>query len=1029
MRPLIPIIPKPMGQYGHPNQNNPYNPNYATNPNYRQYTPLNTQPALQTNPPVLNTTYSRPVNPNQPQFDVNVNGLQASPMQPNLSSTYSPQRQNTQLSLNPNFSPDGGMNSTYSGPTGYPPQPRPMLNQNPNMPQMNPMMPALNPIPQPMPAPIVQQSNTPPVNAFDYGLGMAINPFETEEVSPFSLPDEEQYITFKDETKTEIKACTMPKLVEKMTTNIQLIDNESFFLTYKSFCTTQELLPLLFKRYHFEFHEFDDIRAVRHRVLSFFEQWIDKFTVDFYNAGVAAEIAAFVETILKDDPNNQLAAVVQFKINKLSKPREPVEKIEEAITDEFFPSAFEYPSLDIAQQIMNIEWELWEKIKIEEFLDLNWTKKDKESLAPYVTKMSSTFNEMSDKYATLLCTAKKLKDRVKVLCKLLEIAEFSKDMGNFNGFMEIYSTLQRGPIRRLKKTFAALPEKERLMYESHKTLVECTNHMNIRALMKELTPPIIPYLGMYLSDILFVSQGSADQLNGMINVMKMTRNSEIFKQIKMYQQHDSKVSIYPPNLPLQSHLQNIPSLNEEVLYEISYYIEPRDGKEMSGKEPAELTAYLRDNDVASKATKGTGVSRLKLTGIGKLGGGGKKQTARDGRDDELAATPTGQRPPSQPYNTAQSSRSLVPNAQTEPGNSQTGNLPSARDNSSNSQAGGVLRSESKTTVFKPHTPSTGSEAETKRDGSSTPTSPPPISARTSSLNVRLKSASQSTLSLPPQFSSATTSEGLDSHATNSTDGSGASEAKRVSGSFIGRRDRDDEKSLELSTEAAPRLSTDSISTPTSATNTGGTNTPTQSAEALGRSRKTLVSSEREKKKGSGSGSSRRPRVDEKEKMEAAEKALEKTGLAPSPRFSSPSPSNPSSPEKERERDATPGKDSLGADMEGGETPRRGRSRRDKRDEEQADKTSAGKVEVREDGNNSENRESSSRSKNKSAATRSDEKATVAGDEPAPSPRKNSTADATKKSSASSATSSSAKSSRTRTIRDNVAKEGEEEKKG
>lgn len=45
------------------------------------------------------------------------------------------------------------------------------------------------------------------------------------------------------------------------------------------------------------------------------------------------------------------------------------------------------------------------------------------------------------------------------------------------------------------------------MYENHKTFVECTNHSNVRALMKELTPPIIPYLGMYLSDILFVSQG------------------------------------------------------------------------------------------------------------------------------------------------------------------------------------------------------------------------------------------------------------------------------------------------------------------------------------------------------------------------------------------------------------------------------------------------------------------------------------------------------------------------------------------
>jgi hypothetical protein len=51
------------------------------------------------------------------------------------------------------------------------------------------------------------------------------------------------------------------------------------------------------------------------RVLSFFEQWIDKYTVDFYNSGVSAEMAGFVDSILREDPNNQQAAIVQFKIN------------------------------------------------------------------------------------------------------------------------------------------------------------------------------------------------------------------------------------------------------------------------------------------------------------------------------------------------------------------------------------------------------------------------------------------------------------------------------------------------------------------------------------------------------------------------------------------------------------------------------------------------------------------------------------------------------------------------------------------
>jgi hypothetical protein len=236
------------------------------------------------------------------------------------------------------------------------------------------------------------------------------------------------------------------------------------------------------------------------------------------------------------------------------------------------------------------------------------------------------------------------------------------------------------------------------------------------------------------------------------------------------------------------------------------------------------------------------------------------------------------------------------------------------------------------------------------------------------------------LGLRLNMGSIVSSSGDGESATNSTD-----ETKPRSNSVIGRRDKDDEKGD--SAGEALRGSAESLASH------GGTNTSSPSNDAMGRSRKTLVSSEREKKKGSAS---RSRRVDEKEKMEAAEKALEKTGLSPSPRLASPMSARGS----ESERDSTPSS-SKEAEAEGegrGETPRKGRTRREKVHEETKEET---KAEVKEE--------------KLSEARESPRKASTGGDV------------AGKKSSSS----TTGKSSRTRTTttRDTQSAKEEEEKKG
>lgn len=70
-----------------------------------------------------------------------------------------------------------------------------------------------------------------------------------------------------------------------------------------------------------------------------------------------------------------------------------------------------------------------------------------------VVAMTDRFNFVSDWVVNILCTAENPKTRVTYFQKFLRIADELRNLGNFNGVLEIMSGIRRGPVDRLKKSF------------------------------------------------------------------------------------------------------------------------------------------------------------------------------------------------------------------------------------------------------------------------------------------------------------------------------------------------------------------------------------------------------------------------------------------------------------------------------------------------------------------------------------------------------------------------------------------------
>jgi len=100
-----------------------------------------------------------------------------------------------------------------------------------------------------------------------------------------------------------------------------------------------------------------------------------------------------------------------------------------------------------------VEWEIWQAIRPWEFLNQAWTKKDKERRAPNIIKMIKHFNFMGSWVATEIVRPDTAKERGRSIARLLQVAEACKEIGNFNGVMEILSGLGNSGIFRLKASW------------------------------------------------------------------------------------------------------------------------------------------------------------------------------------------------------------------------------------------------------------------------------------------------------------------------------------------------------------------------------------------------------------------------------------------------------------------------------------------------------------------------------------------------------------------------------------------------
>ncbi|XP_051038920.1 ras-specific guanine nucleotide-releasing factor 2 [Phodopus roborovskii] len=328
--------------------------------------------------------------------------------------------------------------------------------------------------------------------------------------------------------------------------------------------------------------EFIIRRTATNRVLNVLRHWVSKHAQDFeLNNELKMNVLNLLEEVLRDPdllPQERKATANILRALSQDDQDEIHLKLEDIIQMTDCPKAecFETLSaMELAEQITLLDHIVFRSIPYEEFLGQGWMKLDKNERTPYIMKTSQHFNEMSNLVASQIMNYADVSSRANAIEKWVAVADICRCLHNYNGVLEITAALNRSAIYRLKKTWAKVSKQTKaLMDKLQKTVSSEGRFKNLRETLKNCNPPAVPYLGMYLTDLAFIEEGTPNFTEeGLVNFSKMRMISHIIREIRQFQQTAYRIDQQPK--VIQYLLDKALIIDEDTLYELSLKIEPR----------------------------------------------------------------------------------------------------------------------------------------------------------------------------------------------------------------------------------------------------------------------------------------------------------------------------------------------------------------------------------------------------------------------------------------------------------------------
>ncbi|KAJ3074393.1 hypothetical protein HDU98_011368 [Podochytrium sp. JEL0797] len=411
-----------------------------------------------------------------------------------------------------------------------------------------------------------------------------------------------------DGSEKRIKGATPDKLIERLLDPLSF-DNkymQAFMLTYPAFMSSRLLMDLISQKHR----EFMAIKSkmedkgyqtpVILRFVNAIKTWLEGYWPDFQeDPSLVADVNSLLETIKDEKLNSIVKSVLTRKLTNedqghqlvkstppkailpapLLKRYSPEGQAAQAAVkrpiDEIKLNILDIDPLELARQLTLMEAELFVQIKPRELLDMAWMKDNKELKSPNITKMVHWSNHVVQWLATEVLSVKEShKLRSQVFERVISLGHQLEKLNNFNGVREVLAAIESSAIYRLKKTKILVSTKHLKMLEDLLRVASTEhNYKNLRSRVHSANPPIIPFPGVYQSDLVFLSTCNKNVLDGgLVNFHKFQKEAGYILEFQTYQRTPFNFEVVSE---IQDMIKSCKVYTEEEAYSHSLLCEPR----------------------------------------------------------------------------------------------------------------------------------------------------------------------------------------------------------------------------------------------------------------------------------------------------------------------------------------------------------------------------------------------------------------------------------------------------------------------
>ncbi|KAJ3425053.1 guanine nucleotide exchange factor [Anaeramoeba flamelloides] len=361
------------------------------------------------------------------------------------------------------------------------------------------------------------------------------------------------------------------KLIERLTWD-KGSDPEytkSILITYPRWISVHHFLqkiiqtyngPSEFEQLHINKAKNSNIRLIRMRIISLLKIWIEKYWDSSIPNEVNEKMKAFIETVVVQDSSKEsknLLGLLERAINLNNNKELRVANIERALRetmDNVYDEPPPYPKhpknifasvftiddlcpLEFARQITLFCYDIFIKIRPSELITCGWSnKREKHEIAPNTLQMCAKFNDIAFYFTESILMPLKLSDRIKAHERILDLGDAFLDLKNYDGVMMALAACGESSIARLKKTKNGLSNYHLdISEEMDEVCSSSGNFSGLRNIYQNHDGALIPYFGMMLTDLTFMSDGSPDVVDGKVNFSKMKLMYTTINQIQKFQ--------------------------------------------------------------------------------------------------------------------------------------------------------------------------------------------------------------------------------------------------------------------------------------------------------------------------------------------------------------------------------------------------------------------------------------------------------------------------------------------------------------